>query len=111
MSGYDPVSVYTATTSDAAPSSGITFRVLVHKAVVYNLTPATAGSSVLIYNAATATGTAKIAVASQAVAGASGSITFAVSYCDPPVPFDASGLSTTLAGSPGTTVQVYYTRD
>ena len=109
MSNYGPASVYTATTSDAAASSGLTFHLLVHKVVLYNLTPATVASSVLIYNSTTASAPLKIALNTELA-----TTLIATQYIDadfdPPVEFDSDGLSTTLAGSSGTTVKIYYTR-
>lgn len=105
MSFYSPASVYTATASANAAIAG---PILVHKVVLINATPATVASSVTVFNATTASGVAKIALATDLYAA-----TIARSYIaetfDPPVEFDSDGLSTTLAGSSGTTVKIYYT--
>jgi hypothetical protein len=109
MSSYDPVTVANFTASNGAATNAITFPILVHKVVVHAVAAATTQASVLIYNATTASGAVLIELSTDMqyslVGGAQAQSDF-----NPPVPFDSDGLSTTIAGSAGVDVSIYYTR-
>jgi len=109
MSSYDPVTVANFTVSNAAATNALSFPILIHKVVVHAVAAATTQASVLIYNAATATGTAKVQLSTDmqyaTVGGAQAEVNFS-----PPLAFDNSGVSTTIAGSTGVDVDIYYTR-
>lgn len=104
----DPVKQLRLTASQGAATNGITFPVLVHKVVLNSAGPATTIASALLFDAATATGTEKVRLQTDLYAAALAR-GMAVLDFNPPVPFDV-GISTTISGSAGVTVDVYYNR-
>lgn len=101
----DPVFVKRLTASQDAATNALNFPLYVYGVHLNGAAAATAVSSVLLFDAATATGTELIKVQTDQQAAnifASGKY---VPF-NPPVPFN--NVSTTIAGSTGVTVDLYY---